>query len=224
MQTMKTRVNKQVMQTPKRRRARAKRALSSAPVSLGVTASVPSPVLKTVGGSVIVRNRETILELVSSATSGTDVTGRLALSAWNPSVLPWLANIGPLYSKYRVLALDVIYEPYCPTTIGGEVAAVLVYDENDSSVITPQTILQTQGNQRCPVWGPSAPVKYDKARAAYPWLYCKFNPAATTVANLSVAAWLIYSYFSSAESTRLGRFMCEYIVELTDPISPNLNG
>lgn len=204
-------------------RPKGKSNTVQAPVAKGARAGVPRPGIFTSGAATVVVNAESVLELVASITAGSSVTGRLTLSPTSLS-LPWLSTVGQVYSKYRVRDLHVLYEPYCPTTIGGEVAAVIVYDENDNQNINTQTILATYGNQRTPVWAPSDPIRYDKSKAAYPWLYCKQNPVNTTLANLSVAGWLLYSYFSNEANSRLGRFMCHYSVEFVDPISPDLNG
>jgi hypothetical protein len=172
----------------------------------------------------IVENCESILTLTSNVVPDTEQVGSIELSARSNS-LPWLSQMGALYSKYRVLSMTVTYEPYCATTIGGQMVMALVYDENDSDPgnLSANRILQVGGNTRNSVWAPSAPTRYDASRAAYPWLYSKNNPASNTTANLSVAAWLVYSIFSSSSITGLGRVMVHYKVELVDPVSPQLN-
>lgn len=199
------------------------RDLVSIPVSLGMRGSVASPVLRNTPRGTIIENCESVARLVAGAEGGTEVITVVPLSVQNPTQLPWLNQLGQLYSKYRVLSMKLTYEPYCPTSLGGEIAMCLVYDENDTSLVDAARILQTYGNVRSPVWSTTAPVVYDRTKAAHPWLVSKLNPQATTLANLSVSSWLLVSAQGSQPAAALGRIMCQYKIELVEPISPTMN-
>jgi hypothetical protein len=191
---------------------------------MSVRTTYQGPKIQPTTRGAIVENCESILTLTSNLVPDTEQVGAVELSA-RSSNLPWLNQMGALYSKYRVLSMAVTYEPYCATTVGGQMVMALVYDENDSDVgnLSANRILQVGGNTRNSVWAPSSPARYDASKAAYPWLYSKANPSSNTTANLSVAAWLVYSIFSSSTLTGLGRVMAHYKVELVDPVSPQLN-
>lgn len=196
----------------------------SVPLAIGRSQSNPSPRIAQSGRITTVSNSESLLTLTSAIlVPGSEIVGSVPLSVRNPTNLPWLNQVGPMYSKYRFRSLSVTYEPYCPTTSSGQICMVMVYDENDINSPLANSILQTAGNIRTPVWQKSAPVKFDSQRAAYPWYYSKQNPASTTIANLSVPAWLLYSAFSSSLDLGLGRVMCHYVVEFCDPIAPATN-
>lgn len=194
------------------------------PAAISVKSTYRGPRIKPTIRGVIVENSESLTTLTSNIVPDTEEVSSIELSA-RSSNLPWLSQMGALYSKYKVLEMNITYEPYCATTVGGQMVMALVYDENDSDPgnLSANRILQVGGNTRNSVWAPSACVKYDASRAAYPWLYSKQNPANTTLANLSVAAWLVFSIFSSSSLTGLGRVMAHYRVELIDPVSPQLN-
>jgi len=196
----------------------------SVPAVMGVQTSFRGPKIMPTPRGTIVENSESIATFTANVIPDTEQVGSIQLSARSTN-LPWLSQMGALYSKYRIQSLTVTYEPYCATTVGGQMVFALVYDENDSDPgnLSAARILQVGGNTRCPVWSPSAVVSYDKSKAAYPWLYSKGNPANTTLANLSVAAWVVYSVFSSSSLAGLGRFMANYRVEFVDPVSPQLN-
>lgn len=196
----------------------------SVPAAFGNPQRVARPKIVSTPRGTIVENSESLALLTSSGTSGGELVLSIPLHVRSAS-LPWLTQVGALYSKYRVLSMSIRYEPVCATTIGGEIAHAIVYDENDSetSGLSISRILQIAGNQRCPVWSPSALVMYDKSKAAQPWYYSQVNPPASTVANLSVAGWGVFGYQSSAVSTALGRVMVHYRVELVDPVSPLSN-
>lgn len=197
--------------------------MGTAPIAVGRSVSNPSPRMLTAGRITTVTNAESILTLTSATTPvGGEVTGNVQLSARSAS-LPWLSQIGATFSKFRVRSMSLSYEPYCPTTTSGQICLALVYDENDTAGPTAAAILQTSGNVRNPVWQKGSPVRYDAARAAYPWYYSKVNPVSTTLANLSVPAWLIYSAFSSTPTLGLGRIMCNYTIDFCDPVAPGIN-
>jgi hypothetical protein len=163
--------------------------------------------------------------LTSSATANAEVVDAIPLSAASP-FLPWLQQIGANYGRYRFRSLQCWYEPVCASTTPGQVTMVMVFDENDSdpASITSTNILQTEGNRKSSVWDHTNLVTYNPTRAQFRWYVVKNNPAATTVANISVPAWLLYAIFSSAVSTGLGRLMCRYEVEFDSAIAPAMQG
>lgn len=168
----------------------------------------------------IVENCESLLLVSSPATIGDEGDSSIALSARSAN-LPWLRQIGELYQKYKFLDLKITYEPFCSTATGGQIVFAMVYDQNDSDVgnVNQDRLLQIGGNSRSPVWAPGSMVTYDKNRAAYPWFVSRANPQASTLANLSVPAWLLSSVTSSVNTGGLGRFMAHYRVEFIEPVS-----
>lgn len=170
-------------------------------------------------------NCESVVALTSSTTANAETPGVIELSA-RTAALPWLRQLGALYAKYRLKNLKITYEPYCPTSVGGQVVFALVYDENDATLanLTVARLLQTYRNVRTPVWSTCAPSAYDAQRAAVPWYVSKTGPAASTLANLSVPCWLVFAHFSPSVNTPLGRFMAHYSVEFIEPVAPDLNG
>lgn len=215
---------------PKRKRRTRNQAFQqtmmvAAPVAKAMVGSMRGPRTRSTPNGVIVENSESVAALVSNTTANAESVGVTELSV-RTGTLPWLRQLGSLYAKYRFKSLKITYEPYCPTSVGGQVVFALVYDENDSNAvdITVARLLQTFRNARTAVWSSCAPIAYDPKRAAIPWYVSKPNPAASTLANLSVPCWLVFAYFSPAVSTPLGRFMAHYVVELIEPIAPDLNG
>lgn len=217
-----------------RRASRAGQPRSSmmtraAPIARSFRAPVAGPRTTTGrrGASSIttVCNEEPMAFLTSSATANTEVVGALPLSAAS-SFLPWLQQIGANYGRYRFRSLNCWYEPVCASTTPGQVTLVMVFDENDAdpASITSTNILQTEGNRKSSVWDKTNLVSYDPNRAQFRWYVVKNNPAATTVANISVPAWLLFSIFSSQISVGLGRLMCRYEVEFDSAIAPAMQG
>lgn len=193
-----------------------------APVARSMRNPVRAPSVQTQGTSTLVRNEEPMLFLSSSATSGTEVTGALQLSAAS-SALPWLGQIGQNYGRYRFRKLACWYEPVCASTTPGQITLVMVFDENDISSPTSTNILQTEGNKKASVWDRTNICEYNQNRAQFRWYVVKTNPAATTVANISVPAWLLFAAFSSDVGIGLGRLMCRYEVEFDAAIAPAMN-
>lgn len=223
---MATKANKQMKNQKKRGNnpnGNQNRDLVSIPASIGMRSTVTSPILRSSKRGTIVENCESVARLFSGAAGGTEVITVVPLSVQNPGQLPWLNQLGQLYSKYRVLDMKLTYQPYCPTSLGGEIAMALVYDQNDTSLVDAARILQTYGNVRSPVWSTTTPVVYDRTKSAYPWLVSKLNPVSTTLANLSVSSWLLVSAQASTATTALGRVMCQYKIELVEPVSPVIN-
>jgi hypothetical protein len=194
----------------------------NAPVARSMRNPVRAPSVQTQGTSTLVRNEEPMAFLSSSATSGTEVTGALQLSAAS-SALPWLSQIGLNYGRYRFRKLCCWYEPVCASTTPGQITLVMVFDENDTSSPTSTNILQTEGNKKASVWDRTNLCEYNQTRAQFRWYIVKPNPTSNTVANISVPAWLLYAAFSSDVGIGLGRLMCRYEVEFDSAIAPAMN-
>lgn len=211
------------------RQQSAMQSVRAAPVARSFRAPVAGPRTTTGrrGGTSIttVCNEEPMAFLTSSATANTEVVGAIPLSAAS-SFLPWLQQIGANYGRYRFRSLHCWYEPVCASTTPGQVTLVMVFDENDAdpASITSTNILQTEGNRKSSVWDRTNLVSYDPNRAQFRWYVVKNNPAPTTLANISVPAWLLFSIFSSQQSVGLGRLMCRYEVEFDSAIAPAMQG
>lgn len=208
-----------------RRASRAGAATHNAPVARSLRAPVAGPKTTTRGGNrrgssiTTVSNEEPMAFITSSAIANTEVVGALPLSAASPS-LAWLQQIGANYSRYRFRSLKCWYEPVCASTTPGQVTLVMVFDENDIGAPTSTNILQTEGNRKSSVWDKTDMVVYNPQRAQFRWYVVKNNPASTTIANISVPAWLLYAAFSSSTTIGLGRLMCRYEVEFDSAIAP----
>lgn len=214
---------------PKARRSSRPARPRAAPIAVSMRAPVAAPRTTTRGSgrngtrTTVVRNEEPMAFITSAATANLEVIGALQLSAASTS-LPWLEQIGSNYSRYRFRSLQCWYEPVCSSTTPGQITLVMVFDENDISAVTSTNILQTEGNRKASVWDRTDLVRYDPNRAQLRWYVIKRNPANTTIANISVPAWLLFSAFSSQISTGLGRLMCRYEVEFDSAIAPAMQG
>lgn len=203
--------------------------MRSAPIAVSMRAPVAAPRTTSRGSgrggtrTTVVRNEEPMAFISSAATANLEVIGALPLSAASAS-LPWLAQIGSNYSRYRFRSLQCWYEPICSSTTPGQITLVMVFDENDIDAVTSTNILQTEGNRKASVWDRTDLVKYDPTRAQLRWYVIKNNPANTTLANISVPAWLLFAAFSSQVNTGLGRLMCRYEVEFDSAIAPAMQG
>ena len=212
-----------------RRPSRPARTMRAAPIAVSMRAPVAAPRTTSRGSgrngsrTTVVRNEEPMAFISSAATANLEVIGALPLSAASAS-LPWLAQIGSNYSRYRFRSLQCWYEPVCSSTTPGQITLVMVFDENDIDAVTSTNILQTEGNRKASVWDKTDLVRYDPQRAQLRWYVIKSNPANTTLANISVPAWLLFAAFSSQVSTDLGRLMCRYEVEFDSAIAPAMQG
>lgn len=213
---------------PKPRRSqRTGQDAKSAPVARSFRAPVAGPRTFTSRqrSSTIttVCNEEPMTFLTSAATANTEVVGAIPLSPAS-TFLPWLSQIGANYSRYRFRSLHCWYEPVCASTTPGQVTLVMVFDENDIDAPSSTNILQTEGNRKSSVWDRTNLVVYNPNRAQFRWYVVKPNPAATTVANISIPAWLLFAIFSSQTSVGLGRLMCRYEVDFDSAIAPAMQG
>jgi len=209
-----------------RRASRTGAAIHNAPVARSLRTPVAGPKTTTSrsgnrrGSSITtVCNEEPMAFISSSAVANTEVVGALPLSAASPA-LAWLQQIGANYSRYRFRSLKCWYEPVCASTTPGQVTLVMVFDENDIGAPTTTNILQTEGNRKSSVWDKTDMVMYNPQRAQFRWYVVKNNPANTTLANISIPAWLLFAAFSSDTTIGLGRLMCRYEVEFDSAIAP----
>jgi len=153
------------------------------------------------------------------------VTGTVFFNVRNATQLPWLATMGPAYSKYRVLMAKFTWEPVVGTSTNGEICMALLYDQADPAAgsLSIARLMQTSHSEWQPIWKPSArPVQVDVGKMSLKW-YLSGAAAGVAAGNLQTPFALAYAAQAQPTSTNLGRIMVEYIVEFTEPIDPAVN-
>lgn len=162
--------------------------------------------------------------VLSSSTSGNEVTGTVNFNVRNAVQLAWLSTLGTIYSKFRVLEACFAWEPIVGTSTNGEICMALLYDQADppAATLTISRLMQTQGSSWSPIWKPTTTVTADVNQMSLKW-YLSGTSGGVAAGNMQTPFTLAFAAQSSLTSTFLGRVMAWYTVEFIEPIDPSLN-
>ncbi len=185
-----------------RRRNRRKASVNNltartvAPPSSGsvVVARNRIPRMVTGMNNVVIQNTERVVALGTAQT----FPANAATLDVMPYSFPWLNGIAINFSKFRLLHVEFIYIPVCPTSTSGSFAMAFSYDTNDTAV-SSMSNLQTQYHSvTSPYWGGfegSAAINSDNFVA----------PSGAVISKLDISrldkVW--YKYITPAESNAM---------------------
>jgi len=90
----------------------------SVPAVMGVQTSFRGPKIMPTPRGTIVENSESIATFTANVVPDTEQVGSIQLSARSTN-LPWLSQMGALYSKYRIQSLTITTNRIVPLLWGG---------------------------------------------------------------------------------------------------------
>nr|QYF49911.1 MAG: hypothetical protein 2 [Beijing sediment noda-like virus 1] len=124
--------------------------VNKAPVSKNVRTKKPSPKITSVGGDIIVTNKEYIGD-VTSANAGYLINS-FNVNPGLSGTFPWLSAIANRFESYLFSDLRFIYEPICATSVPGSVMMAIDYDASDSAPSNKVSIMSYKGATRTSPW------------------------------------------------------------------------
>nr|UHS71640.1 MAG: coat protein [Sobemovirus sp.] len=199
---------------------------SQVPAAYGAQVSYSGPVIRTLHtGGQVAHNSGSLVTVMSAGTAGTENPGTASFNVRNSTNLPWLANMGQLYAKYRVLYAHFTWEPIVGTNVNGEICMALLYDQAELAVssLPIARLMNTSNSIWSPVWKPSSqPMKLDASQMALKW-YLSGTTTGVAAGNMQTPFVVAYCAQSSSVNTALGRIMVRYGVEFIEPIDPAIN-
>ena len=198
-------------------------SLVMAPAAIGSSRRYVGPQISVMSGAVSrVRNVEFALNIVSSATAGTEVTYSINFNVRNATELGWLAGFGQRYQKFRVVSAHVKFLSAVASSVNGDLAIGLVYDSADTTGVGIGTLMRTAGSIHSQVWRDSPPVKADVKRMALPW-YISGTTTGVASGNQQTPFTIKVAAQSTAVSAVLGRLSVDYVIDFTEPVDPLIN-
>lgn len=215
----------------------------SAPASAGLVLGRSDPLLRSAGGSVVINNVESILQLTVGATQSSAVVQMAPFALGS-----WFNGLAACWSKWRLRKLRYLYVPTCPTSVSGSIHMGLQYDSVDSAPTTVTGISATYRYTSGPVWSGfqvASVLSYperapppeaiccdvDVTRLSLPWYpyitSANFTQqgqiAISTQNSYSPGRLVIVTADGPATSVAAGRLYAQYSVELIEPVPASQN-
>lgn len=201
-----------------------------------------APRVRSVGGSLIVTNKE--LHATYTSEAGANTITRKGINPVDSGVFPWLSAIADRYTYYRWRKLRILYTSLCPTTQAGDITLGVFYDREDldqwfSGSDQIRDLTQTVGSSQGPVWGSTITchpngthtseieVVPDVARAHIrtPWHIVGGSLTSTSLDNQAVSVFLgtVTSPNAVAAGVNCGRVWIDYEIEFMHPTAKTAN-
>jgi hypothetical protein len=153
-----------------------------------------------------------MVAVVEGATTFT-VRGDLAISPTNRLLVPWLAEIGQHFDRYKVLGLQIIYEPVVGTSTKGLVALSFEPDPDDKAPNSRQGLKQRPYTVQTQSWEGAV---LNIPASAMNRLPVYLTGHADDKPELHVAGRIQWAVDAQADTSEIGDIVIRYVFELLD--------
>ncbi len=192
--------------------------------------------------SVVITSKQAFPNMVSGTASPDSRVYVYPLSTYMGGAGTWIYNVSLNYSRFRFRKLKFHYIPSCATTATGQVSLGIGYDMGD---FFPQSLggINTAGNNyvtdytgdtvsmqpsvNAPAWQPvSVEVPIEKFGVNKVASAADYG-VGTTITDALQRNWFSDGYLlavaSFSPTVTIGRVVCEFEIELIDPIPSSFN-
>lgn len=190
--------------------------VTKAPVSKNVRTKKPSPKITSIGGDIVVTNKEYMFD-VTSANAGYLISN-FNVNPGLSGTFPWLSAIANRFESYLFSDLRFIYEPICPTTVPGSVMMAVDYDASDSPPTNKVSIMSYKGATRTAPWDRNDyNARTIDLRKFGVQRYVRSAAVTGDIKTYDVGNFFVATQNTPATPTTLGELYVQYTVRLYTP-------
>jgi len=166
-------------------------------------------------GSVVVRHREYISDVVSTGTGF--LVSRYSINPGLATSFPWLSQVAQAYESYRFKKLKFLYQPSCSTTTAGTTLMAVDFDASDPSPTGKAQALNYHNATRSPPWSDQAQNCASEDLQKYPQRFIRSGNLGPNQDVVLYDIGNLYVCTSGVSSGTVGELHAEYEVELITP-------
>lgn len=171
------------------------------------------------GGAVVIKHREYVDRVQSSATSGGTSIIAYEINPGMSTSFPWLSTVAQNFETYNFRALRFTYNPVSATNVGGSVLLAIDYDASDAPPVTYQQAFSMQESVRQNVWAPIEHTcrKDNLLKRLNRYVRTGNVPLSGDPNLYDTGNMYMISQGVTSTNIMIGELMVEYIVELRTP-------